>query len=157
MSLDAYWEHVGSSMLMPTVAIGGTDDCDDGVQVAQEDAEAADDHLARKEARAALRAAVHLLPPRLLRVLELHYGDGLTLREIGEMFGVTESRVCQLQSEAVRILRTRYGEFAGEANAEPAARPSEARRSHGAEATPPARLRARRIRTVRRVDAAQAA
>jgi RNA polymerase sigma factor for flagellar operon FliA len=105
----------------------------------------------------ALRAAVELLPPRLLRVLELHYGDGLTLREIGEMFGVTESRVCQLQSEAVRILRTRYGEFAGESASEPTSRPLQRRRERTSVAGPASGLRTKRVRTRRVAVAAQAA
>ena len=45
------------------------------------------------------------LPDRLQAVLALYYGDGLTLREIGELFGITESRVCQLHAQALRRLR----------------------------------------------------
>ena len=55
-----YWEHLGSTMVMTTVAFDSADDGDVGVQIAQDDVEAADEHLARKEARAALRRAVRI-------------------------------------------------------------------------------------------------
>ncbi len=47
------------------------------------------------------------LPERLQVVLSLHYQHECSLREIGEILGVTESRVCQLHAEAVQKLRAR--------------------------------------------------
>lgn len=47
------------------------------------------------------------LPERLQVVLTLHYQHECSLREIGEILGVTESRVCQLHAEAVQRLRSR--------------------------------------------------
>lgn len=47
------------------------------------------------------------LPERLQVVLSLHYQRECSLREIGEILGVTESRVCQLHAEAVQKLRAR--------------------------------------------------
>jgi RNA polymerase sigma factor for flagellar operon FliA len=38
--------------------------------------------------------------------MSLYYEQDLNLREIGEIMGVTESRVCQLHSQAVARLRT---------------------------------------------------
>ena len=38
-------------------------------------------------------------------MLELYYGDDLTLRQIGNILGVTEARISQLLSDAVRRLR----------------------------------------------------
>lgn len=46
------------------------------------------------------------LPERLQSVLALHYQHECSLREIGELLGVTESRVCQLHAEAVRRIRS---------------------------------------------------
>jgi RNA polymerase sigma factor FliA len=40
-------------------------------------------------------------------VLSLYYYEGLTLAEIGEILGVTESRVCQIHTKAVLQLRSR--------------------------------------------------
>lgn len=41
-------------------------------------------------------------------VLTLYYFDGLTMREVGERLGLSESRVCQIHGQAIRHLR---GEF----------------------------------------------
>jgi RNA polymerase sigma factor for flagellar operon FliA len=72
--------------------------------------ERVDECLCREEARYAVSLAVKALPPRLFRILELHYEHDLTLREIGEAFGVSESRICQLESEAIRKVRERCWE-----------------------------------------------
>jgi RNA polymerase sigma factor for flagellar operon FliA len=45
------------------------------------------------------------LPERLRLVLWLRHCEGLTLREIGEIMGVTEGRVCQLVYEAMNRMR----------------------------------------------------
>jgi len=55
--------------------------------------------------RSEVLAAVRALPERLRRVLELYYQNDLSLKQIGARLGVTESRVCQLHGEAVRMLR----------------------------------------------------
>jgi RNA polymerase sigma factor for flagellar operon FliA len=47
------------------------------------------------------------LPERLRLVLTLHYLHERSLREIGEILGVTESRVCQLHAEAIQKIRAR--------------------------------------------------
>lgn len=51
--------------------------------------------------------AIDDLPERLRLVLGLHYQEECSLREIGEVLGVTESRVCQLHAEAVHLIRAR--------------------------------------------------
>lgn len=57
------------------------------------------------ELRRALAAAIDRLPPRERDVVALYYHDGLTLAEIGEVLGVTESRACQIHGKAVGHLR----------------------------------------------------
>jgi RNA polymerase sigma factor FliA len=54
-----------------------------------------------------ISTAIDTLPERLRLVLSLHYQDDCSLREIGEVLGVTESRVCQLHSEAVHLVRAK--------------------------------------------------
>ncbi len=63
--------------------------------------------LAHTEVRAALADAVGRLPEREKLVISLYYYEELTLREIGEVLGVTESRVSQLHTKAVLRLKTR--------------------------------------------------
>ena len=56
-----------------------------------------------------LAGAVARLPEREKLVVALYYYEGLTLREIGEVLGVTESRVSQLHTKAVLRLKSRLG------------------------------------------------
>lgn len=60
---------------------------------------------ARREAKQRFREAFRALPERDRRVAVLLYVENLTLREIGELLGVTESRVCQIHSQLRRELR----------------------------------------------------
>ena len=55
-----------------------------------------------------LAEAIEHLPERERLVIALYYYENLTLREIGEVLGVTESRVSQLHTKAVIGLRTRF-------------------------------------------------
>jgi RNA polymerase sigma factor FliA len=54
--------------------------------------------------------AISRLPEREKLVVALYYYENLTLREIGEVLGVTESRVSQLHTKAVLRLRSRLVE-----------------------------------------------
>ncbi len=55
-----------------------------------------------------LADAIEALPERERLVIALYYYESLTLREIGEVLGVTESRVSQLHTKAVLALRSRF-------------------------------------------------
>lgn len=55
--------------------------------------------------REALVRAIETLPEREKMMMALYYEQDLNLREIGEVLGVTESRVCQLHSQAIARLR----------------------------------------------------
>jgi len=54
--------------------------------------------------------AIARLPEREKLVIALYYYENLTLREIGEVLDVTESRISQLHTKAVLRLRSRLGE-----------------------------------------------
>jgi len=73
-----------------------------GIEISSPDAFEDDPYVAaQKEERAGLLAeAIDALPERERLVVSLYYADGLTLREIAEVLGVTESRVCQLHAKA---------------------------------------------------------
>lgn len=51
------------------------------------------------------------LPERERLVISLYYDEELTLKEIGEVMGVTESRICQLHSQAVLRLKARLKDW----------------------------------------------
>lgn len=59
------------------------------------------------ELRHTMRSEVRNLPERERTVLALYYDEGLTLSEIGQVLGVTESRVSQIHTKAVLQLRSR--------------------------------------------------
>ncbi len=64
--------------------------------------------LEGQETRGLLAAAINSLSEREKIVVTLYYFEGLTLAEIGEILGVTESRVCQIHTKAVHQLRLQF-------------------------------------------------
>ena len=63
-----------------------------------------------QETRGLLAAAINELSEREKVVLTLYYFEGMTLAEIGDILGVTESRVCQIHMKAVARLRSYFAE-----------------------------------------------
>jgi RNA polymerase sigma factor for flagellar operon FliA len=63
--------------------------------------------LAETELKEAVGEAIARLPEREKLVVTLYYYEELTLREIGEVLGVTESRVSQLHTKAILRLKAR--------------------------------------------------
>lgn len=64
-------------------------------------------NLEYEETKAVLAEAIEKLPDREKMVVSLYYYDGLTLKEIGEVLGVSESRISQMHSKAILRLRGR--------------------------------------------------
>jgi RNA polymerase sigma factor FliA len=60
-----------------------------------------------EEMRQILADAINGMPEREKIVLTLYYYEGLTLAEIGQVLGVTESRVCQIHTKSVIHLRAK--------------------------------------------------
>ena len=75
--------------------------------IEDEDAPDPEVSLEQTEMREALGEAIARLPEREKLVVTLYYYEELTLREIGEVLGVTESRVSQLHTKAVLRLKAR--------------------------------------------------
>jgi RNA polymerase sigma factor for flagellar operon FliA len=100
VALDEFWDSTGSSQdkvnLIDTI----------------EDSEAPDPSRAYRiqAIKETLAAAIQRLPERERIVIGLYYYEGLTLKEIGEVLGVTESRVSQLHTKAILRLRGRIKE-----------------------------------------------
>jgi RNA polymerase sigma factor FliA len=72
---------------------------DDPVEVAED-----------RELRRLLARAVNTLPEREKTVVTLYYYEGLTLAEIGQVLGVTESRVSQIHTKSVLQLRAKLAD-----------------------------------------------
>jgi len=65
------------------------------------------DELQAEEQRALVRAAIAELPDKERTVLALYFFEELTLKQIGEVLKLTESRVCQIRTQTLRKLRDR--------------------------------------------------
>jgi len=63
-----------------------------------------------EEQKQLLATAINRLGEREKMVLVLYYYEGFTLAQIGDVLGVTESRVCQIHTKAVLQLRARLAE-----------------------------------------------
>jgi RNA polymerase sigma factor FliA len=74
---------------------------------------AADDPVAvfeSQEMRLLLAGAITSLPEREQTVITLYYFEGLTLAEIGRVLGVSESRVSQIHTKAMLVLRAKLAD-----------------------------------------------
>ncbi len=65
----------------------------------------------RESLKQSLSQAITQLPERERLVLALYYDEELNLKEIGQIIGVSESRVSQIHSQAALRLRTRLSEW----------------------------------------------
>jgi len=69
------------------------------------------DGLQKDAFKEALAKEIAGLPERERLVMALYYDEELNLREIGQVLGVSESRVCQIHSQAALRLRSRLEEW----------------------------------------------
>src|SRR5204863_6134895 len=81
----------------------------DELEVDAADVDLPDEHASKKELCAVVTSAIEALPERLQLVLSLYYTEERTLREIGSILDVSESRVSQLHTEAIHLLRAAAG------------------------------------------------
>src|SRR4051794_29229982 len=63
-----------------------------------------------EETKYLLAKAINTLPEREKIVVTLYYYEGLTLAEIGQVLGVTESRICQMHTKAVLQMRAKLSD-----------------------------------------------
>lgn len=84
-------------------------DSDDGAtnyeSVADLSVESPEDGVNRRELADLIAARIQQLPEMQRKVLALYYFEDMRLREIAEAFGVTESRICQIHSQAILSIK----------------------------------------------------
>ncbi|HEY3418757.1 MAG TPA: FliA/WhiG family RNA polymerase sigma factor [Armatimonadota bacterium] len=106
---DELAQEVGGQALVSldetTEQLNGDNDIALGDTIADDRAVSPEGDLEKKDQREVLAEAIDELPENERLVVSLYYHDGLTLKEIGKVLGVTESRVCQLHSKAILRLR----------------------------------------------------
>jgi RNA polymerase sigma factor FliA len=69
-----------------------------------------DSICAREELKTLLKTALHTLPERYQRVVMLYYSNELTMKEIGNMLGINESRVSQIHKAALEKMANALGQ-----------------------------------------------
>ncbi|BFM06748.1 RNA polymerase sigma factor FliA [Halioxenophilus aromaticivorans] len=117
VSLDEYHsilqDSSGTRLFSYEEAVG-----DDDSRVAQDTSVAACQNphqgIQRESLKQSLAQAIKSLPEREQLVLALYYDEELNLKEIGQILGVSESRVSQIHSQAALRLRGRLQEWAPE-------------------------------------------
>ena len=81
--------------------------------IADPNAISTEEKLTCEETRDLLAAAIEALPKQEKLVVSLYYHEELTMKEVGQVLDVSESRVCQIHSSAILRLRTRMKELQG--------------------------------------------
>ncbi len=107
ITLDEYHKILSDSASARLFSLDETID-DQGTQrpVPAADTDNPDDVLFQSQFRDRLIAAIDELPERERLLLSMYYEQELNMKEIGEVLGVSESRVCQIHGQAVIRLRS---------------------------------------------------
>ncbi len=79
--------------------------------IADESQEDPVEATSRRELSRVIAERISHLPEMQKKVLALYYFEDMRLREIAEVFGVTESRICQIHSQAVLAIRAYVDEL----------------------------------------------
>jgi RNA polymerase sigma factor FliA len=111
LSLDEYHELLDEIRPATFVCLDAAPSVEDEDDTSRHDRIADDsqpdplDTTARREVAAMIAVRISRLPEMQRKVLALYYFEDLRLREIAEAFGVTESRICQIHSQAILAIR----------------------------------------------------
>lgn len=106
IGLDEYHHILSDAASARVFSLDAADDEEDSYDsyIASED-EDPHQRLERTSFKNALAEAIKALPQREALIMSLYYEEELNLREIGEIIGVSESRICQIHGEALLRLR----------------------------------------------------
>lgn len=80
------------------------------VEVTADDGPSVEDVVSDVQTREILMECIQSLPERDARILALYYYEGLRLREIAQLMGVTESRISQIRQASLKTLRALLSE-----------------------------------------------
>lgn len=109
IDLEEYQNLARSTALLSVVSLEDLgiqeDSKRDILQVLRGGADDPDHVFEAKNATDKLAQAIKALPQKEKVVVSLYYYDDLTLKEIGQVLGVTESRVSQIHSQAINRLK----------------------------------------------------
>ena len=84
-------ESYGAALKLAQSGEPSSIDSYDDFELADQREAGPEEAMNQTESLGKLRFALDALPPRLRKVLELYYGDDLTLRQIGNILGVNEA------------------------------------------------------------------
>lgn len=111
MSVDEYRRLLSDVAKITIVSFDNGDGTPDGSLFSVDDvadrAPGPEQLFDRQERKRILVETIDSLPEREKLIIALYYQEGLTLREIGMVLDVTESRVCQLHTQAILRLRSK--------------------------------------------------
>ncbi len=113
ISLDDYHGMLQDSMATRLFSMSDLESPDEHIDTSLQDRHSDNplDELTGENFRQNLAAAIETLSEREQLVLSLYYEEELNLKEIGEVLGVSESRVSQIHSQAAHRLRARLREW----------------------------------------------
>lgn len=111
LSREELERDLGQISMTSIAALDGALSSEDGISlkdtIADRRQAQPDEVLDEQAMRGLLKDALHDLPDREQQVIALYYFEGMTLAQIGEILGVTESRVSQIHSKVILSLRSR--------------------------------------------------
>ncbi|MBD5080980.1 MAG: FliA/WhiG family RNA polymerase sigma factor [Ruminococcaceae bacterium] len=84
---------------------------EDNFEDAEQGGLAADQEMYEKELKEVLTAAINELKPREKQVISLYYYERLKFGDIAKVLGVSESRVCQIHSKAMLLLKRKLQDY----------------------------------------------
>ncbi len=90
-------------------AVNSSEDGDTGALyevIADTNEESPVDKVSQRELKQVVFERLKDLPEMQRKVLALYYVEDMHLREIAEVFGLTESRICQIHSQAILAIRS---------------------------------------------------
>lgn len=114
MEVNAYFELLGDTRGAQLVYYEDLHDGDGDdflERFADDEGQGPFDILATQHFKGALMQAVGILPEREKQLMGMYYEQDMNFKEIGQVLGVSESRVCQLHGQAISRLRSRLREW----------------------------------------------